>query len=96
VPSRLLEELYITECSQSISEALAQNASTPKKILRALFEKGSLAIHQALASNGAIDADILDVLKIDTRLQSQLAQNPIMKQWYASVHNYDKNAGQLS
>jgi hypothetical protein len=95
-PSEMLEALYVETPSQALYQALAANPNTPSQILTELFERGDLHIHQGLASNGSIPLEILERLKIDTRLQTQLAKNPIMKQWYQSVLDYDKNAGQLS
>ena len=91
----ILEELYHADDSTAIAIALANNPCTPVSILRELFARDSFEIYKSLASNGSLPLDLLDRLKIDTRLQNQLAQNPIMKQWYSTVMDYDKNAGQL-
>ena len=94
-PVALLEELYHTYDTQPIRIALAHNPSTPQPLLRALFERNDLEIHRAMASNGSIPRDLLDQLKVDTRLQNELAQNPILIKEYETVLDYDKKAVQF-
>jgi hypothetical protein len=87
----LLEQFYQeANEDQAMLQSLAQNRSTPETILRALFERHDLEIHRALATNSALPADILDVLKIDTRLQNELAQNEQLIRSYEAVLNQGK------
>ena len=78
-----------------IYKALAQNPNTPRQILRALFDKNDFVLQQSMASNGSIPLDLLDILKVDTRLQNELAQNPILIKGYETVLDYDKKAVQF-
>ena len=94
-PVGLLEIFYETQKSDEVYIALAHNPSTPEKLLRELFEKGNLEIQRSMASNASIPLDILDILKVDTRLQSELAQNPILIKGYETVLDYDKKAVQF-
>jgi len=91
----LLETFHKTHKTDEVYIALAHNPSTPENILRELFEKGDLEIQRSMASNASIPLDILDILKVDTRLQSELAQNPILIKGYETVLDYDKKAVQF-
>ncbi len=93
-PVALLETLYETE-NDAVHIALAHNPSTPESILRTLFEKDDLEIQRSMASNPSIPLDILDILKVDTRLQNELAENPILIKGYETVLDYDKKAVQF-
>ncbi|RUM71706.1 MAG: hypothetical protein DSZ09_02590, partial [Sulfurovum sp.] len=75
--------------------ALAGNIHTPVYILRALFDRDELEIYQSMASNASIPLDILDMLKVDIRLQNALAKNPILIKGYETVLDYDKKAVQF-
>jgi hypothetical protein len=92
---KMLEMLYSCYDEEQIRLALAVNRSTPKNILRALFSRDELQINRCLASNGSIPLDILDILKVDTRLQNELAENPILIKGYETVLDYDKKAVQF-
>ncbi len=94
-PVKMLEALYEKYTDEKIYIALAHNSSTPKPILRALFERNELEIHKGMASNASIPLDILDILKVDTRLQNELAENPILIKGYETVLDYDKKAVQF-
>ena len=91
----MLEMLYDKYDDEEIESALALNSTTPEKILRELYDKGSFEIHQCMASNPSIPLDILDMLKVDTRLQNELAKNPLLIKGYETVLDYDKKAVQF-
>jgi hypothetical protein len=94
-PVTLLEKFYETHDIDEVCIALAHNPSTPEKLLRELFEKDDLEIQRSMASNASIPLDILDILKVDTRLQNELAKNPILIKGYETVLDYDKKAVQF-
>ena len=92
----LLESLYENhKDKKEILISLALNPSTPQKILRELFEKEDIDIYKSLATNASLPLELLEHLKIDTRLQNELAQNPIFIKEYEQTLNYDKNAVQF-
>ncbi len=95
MPVAFLEKFYSSYEEKEVQLALAHNLSTPEHILRALFEKDDLEIQRNLASNPSIPLDILDILKVDTRLQNELAKNPILIKGYETVLDYDKKAVQF-
>ena len=94
-PVSLLEKFYASYEMQNAHKALAQNTSTPESILRALFALDDLDIHRSMALNASIPIDILDILKVDTRLQNELAKNPVLIKGYETVLDYDKKAVQF-
>jgi len=94
-PVVLLEQFYKEYEDDDIRRALAHNPSTPQPLLRALFALDDLEIQRSMASNASIPLDILDILKVDTRLQNELAENPILIKGYETVLDYDKNAVQF-
>jgi len=94
-PVKLLEKFYETYEDHDIRRALAHNPSTPEPLLRALFALDDLEIQRSMASNASIPLDILDILKVDTRLQNELAENPILIKGYETVLDYDKKAVQF-
>ena len=94
-PVALLQKFYKESEAKELQVALAHNPSTPESILRALFEKNDLEIQKSMASNPSIPLDILDMLKVDTRLQNELAKNPILIKGYETVLDYDKKAVQF-
>ena len=94
-PVALLEKFYESYEEDAVNIALAHNVNTPQSILRALFELDDLEIQRSMASNASIPLDILDILKVDTRLQNELAQNPILIKGYETVLDYDKKAVQF-
>jgi len=94
-PVTLLEQFYEVYEDDDIRRALAHNPSTPEALLRALFELDDLEIQKSMASNASIPLDILDILKVDTRLQNELAENPILIKGYETVLDYDKKAVQF-
>jgi len=96
LPVKLLESLYEQgKEEKDIFISLALNPSTPEQILRSLFEKEDLQINRGLASNPSLPLELLDSLKIDTRLQNELAANPVFIQEYETVLDYDKKAVQF-
>ncbi len=66
-------------------QALAANPATGEEILRTLFERDDLEINRALATNASLPLDLLNILKIDTRLQNELAQNQRLIDSYEAV-----------
>ena len=94
-PVVLLEAFYKAYEDDEIRRALAHNPSTPEPLLRALFALDDLEIQRSMASNASIPLDILDILKVDTRLQNELAENPILIKGYETVLDYDKKAVQF-
>jgi hypothetical protein len=92
----LLESLYEKYGEEKeILISLALNPSTPEKILRELFEKEDLDINRGLATNASVPMELLDSLKIDTRLQNELAENPVFIKEYEQTLDYDKKAVQF-
>jgi len=94
-PVVLLEAFYKEYEEEAVRRALAHNPSTPEPLLRALFVLDDLEIQRSMASNASIPLDILDILKVDTRLQNELAENPILIKGYETVLDYDKKAVQF-
>ena len=92
VSVEMLEMLYEKYDEPAIRIALAHNRSTPEAILRALFERDEFEIYKSMASNSSLPMELLDILKVDTRLQNELAKNEIFVKEYEIVLNYDKNA----
>ncbi len=88
----MLEMLYEKYDESAIRIALAHNKSTPEAILRALFERDEFEIYKSMASNSSLPMELLDILKVDTRLQNELAGNEIFVKEYESVLEYDGNA----
>jgi len=64
-------------------------------LLKKLFEKENFEINKGLATNPSLPMALLDILKVDTRLQNYLAENPIFIEDYETVLDYDKNAVQF-
>ncbi|MBA1419610.1 MAG: hypothetical protein FAF03_01785 [Epsilonproteobacteria bacterium] len=95
MPVALLEKFYSSYEERDVQLALAHNPSTQEPILRALFEKDDLEIQRSMASNPSIPLDILDILKVDMRLQNELTKNPILIKGYETVLDYDKKAVQF-
>ncbi len=90
-PIDILEELYVSYVEdEAVLKALAHNASLSEKILQELFERDSLEINRGLATNASLPMDLLDILKIDTRLQNELAQNENLLNSYEQVLKQDK------
>ncbi len=90
-PVSVLESLYKSDTeSQEIAASLAKNPSTPETILRALFERDDFEINRALATNASLPMELLDVLKLDTRLQNELAQNEQLAASFETVLNQGK------
>jgi hypothetical protein len=93
-PLFILEGLYKKD-NLKINIALAYNRSTPEYILRELFKKDIFEIYQSLASNASVPLELLDILKVDTRLQNELAKNEIFVKEYETTLDYDKKAVQF-
>jgi hypothetical protein len=91
----MLNMLYKKYNKLEIHIALAHNKSTPEYILRAMFAKDEFEINKGLATNASLPMELLDILKVDTRLQNYLAENPIFIQEYETVLDYDKKAVQF-
>ncbi len=91
-PVEILEMMYEKSTQKEIVVALAHNKSTPERILRELFARDEFEIYQGLASNASVPLELLDILKVDTRLQNELAKNEIFIKEYETVLEYDGNA----
>jgi hypothetical protein len=91
----MLEMLYKKYDESAIRIALAHNKSTPEAILRALFERDEFEIYKSMASNSSLPMELLNILKVDTRLQNELAENEIFVKEYETVLDYDKKAVQF-
>jgi hypothetical protein len=91
----MLEMFYKKYDESAIRVALAHNKSTPEAILRALFARDEFEIYQSMASNASVPLELLDILKVDTRLQNELAKNEIFVKEYETVLDYDKKAVQF-
>ncbi len=91
----MLEILYEKYDESAIRIALAHNRSTPEAILRTLFERDEFEIYKSMASNSSLPMELLDILKVDTRLQNELAENEIFVKEYETVLDYDKKAVQF-
>lgn len=91
----MLEMFYQKYDTSEIRIALAHNKSTPEPILRALFERDEFEIYKSMASNSSVPMELLDILKVDTRLQNELSQNPVFIAEYEQTLNYDKKAVQF-
>jgi hypothetical protein len=75
-PISLLEAIYRDhEAVPDIQLALAANTSTPEAILRALFDLDRYEINERLAANESVPLELLNILKIDTRLRNALTGN---------------------
>lgn len=75
-PPALLEALYGEyPDSMPILKALAYNPSTPVYILEALYEKEEFELTKGIAANASTPLEILNILKIDTRLRNELTTN---------------------
>jgi len=81
--------------SEEVLAALAHNTSAPERMLRILFEKDVFVINRGLATNASLPLELLEVLKIDTRLQNELAQNEVLAKSYEETLDYDKKAVQF-
>ena len=88
----LLDKLYAEHESKEVVLALAHNKSTSEVILRALFDRDEFEIHKSMASNASLPMELLDILKVDTRLQNELSRNEIFVKAYEAVFDYDGNA----
>ena len=91
----MLTTLYEAYDTLEMHKALAHNSKTSESCLRELYEKGEFEIHQSMASNASVPLDILDLLKIDSRLQNELSKNAILVKAYEVVLDYDKKAVQF-
>ena len=90
-PVWILEALYKRDGEdKEIAAALAKNPSTPEAILRVLFERDDFEINRSLATNASLPMELLDVLKVDTRLQNELAQNEQLAKSYEAVLKQSK------
>ncbi len=80
-PAKILGELYEKEKENlSILRALAGNPSTPEAILRELFDLDNFELNEPLASNESLPLELLNILKIDTRLRNALTGNKTFTQ----------------
>jgi len=54
---------------------MASNPSTPVVILRELFDPNIYEINEKLVANPSLPIELLNILKIDTRLRNALTSN---------------------
>ena len=95
-PLTILKELYEDNTNnKQIITALSYNSELPVDILKSMFEKDDFELNKGLATNSSLPMELLDILKVDTRLQNYLSQNPIFIKEYETVLDYDKNAVQF-
>ena len=88
LPIEILETFYSTSSEdEKMLVSLASNASTPESILRELFEHDVLDINKGLASNEATPLELLDMLKIDTRVQNALTKNKVFIEHHQNTRN---------
>ena len=75
-PIEILQEIYSRySTDQNILINLASNPSTPVVILRELFDLNIYGINEKLAANPSLPIELLNILKIDTRLRNALTSN---------------------
>jgi hypothetical protein len=95
-PIYILEELYKNNIdNKPIVIALSYNSSLSMEMLKNMFDKDDFELNKGLATNASLPMELLDILKVDTRLQNYLAQNTIFIKEYETVLDYDKNAVQF-
>ncbi|SFZ98541.1 Leucine rich repeat variant [hydrothermal vent metagenome] len=95
-PLWILEELYKNNSdNKQIVTALSYNSTLSVDILKEMFERDDFEINKGLATNSSLPMELLDILKVDTRLQNYLAQNRVFIKEYETVLDYDKNAVQF-
>jgi hypothetical protein len=84
----ILQSLYDTFRKElEIMSSIASNSATPEPILRELFERDELEINKGLASNEATPLELLDILKIDTRVQNALTKNKVFIEHHQNSRN---------
>ncbi|HEO98441.1 MAG TPA: hypothetical protein ENO02_03970, partial [Epsilonproteobacteria bacterium] len=87
VPVGIIEGFYANDKNdRNMIHQVASNPNTPEIILRELYGRDELEINKGLAANPATPIEILDVLKIDTRLRNALTQNEV----FIEHHNTTK------
>ncbi|MDD2451192.1 hypothetical protein [Sulfurovum sp.] len=87
LPVELIEGFYANDKNDlNMMHQVASNPNTPEKILRELYARDELEINKGLAANPATPIEILDVLKIDTRLRNALTKNEV----FVEHHNTTK------
>ncbi len=89
-PTQILQRLYEKNSTNiDILSSIAYNSSLSTDILYILFQKDNFEINKGLATNLSLPMELLDILKIDTRLQNYLAQNQIFIKEYETVLDYN-------
>ena len=84
---KIIEEFYADYQNDiPMMHQVASNPNTREKILRELYERDELEINKGLAANPSTPIEILDILKIDTRLRNALTQNEV----FIEHHNTTK------
>ncbi|WP_415405950.1 hypothetical protein ACLHDG_09290 [Sulfurovum sp. CS9] len=84
----ILQSLYDTFTKElEMMSALASNSATPEPILCELFERDELEINKGLASNETTPLELLDILKIDTRVQNALTKNKVFIEHHQNSRN---------
>ena len=73
---QILETLYYEyKEDKDILIGLSYNTSTPVFILEELYQRDDFEITKGIASNASVPLEILNILKIDTRLRNELTSN---------------------
>ncbi len=76
MPAVILKGFYENYLDDiSMMHQVASNPNTPESILRELYERDELEINKGLAANPSTPIEILDILKIDTRMRNALTKN---------------------
>ncbi|MDM5271665.1 hypothetical protein PGH07_05720 [Sulfurovum sp. zt1-1] len=87
LPAEIIEKFYTDYQNDTrMMRQIASNPNASEKMLRELYERDELEINKGLAANPATPIEILDVLKIDTRLRNALTQNEV----FIEHHNTTK------
>jgi hypothetical protein len=87
LPIAIVEALYESfKDNSSMMHQVASNPNTPEPILRELFKRDDVEINKGLASNPSTPIEMLDILKIDTRMRNALSKNEV----FIEHHNTTK------
>ncbi len=90
-PTEILSDIYSRYSSDiEILSALASNPALSEDIIKALYSMDNFEINRGLARNSSLLMDMLDALKLDSRLQNDLAQNQRLIDSYEEILNQNK------
>lgn len=83
LPLSFIQTLYDEyKDDEKMMHQIASNAATPQSVLRELYERDTFEINKGLAANPSTPIEILDVLKIDTRLRHSLSKNEVFIEYH--------------